>query len=496
MGGPAGGSMSGTERKWLASVTAAALAVICMVQLLVRSALSRDELENIHWGQALDWGSAKHPPLFGWVNYVWVELFGYHDLSTYLLQKLNLAIGLLLLYLLARRFLARTGALVAVALTVATINFILMALKYNGNSALWPIWIAYLFALHRAVSANSAGWWVGTGLLAAAAVLTKYHSFLLFACTFLWLLATPAGRAALVGWRLWLGVGVCLAALSPHIIWFVEQGGPTFGYAIKNVTKGVGPGSLLSHLRNPIQYALTQAIFLCPALVLLIRWARAAPAAPTPSSDPDASFLFWHGPVFGLAPAALSAASGITLGGMWGLASWAVLPIWMIARFGICADSDRLRTATRSAAGVTIFYVVIALIHGVLFEKQADYKQAATAVQEAWRARYQTPLAIVGGEGRYYHGLGAYAPDHPDVFTYLDLSTNRRVSAERVAAEGAAIVVVNSLPEKLALARALFPPDAEQEIEIRGGRQGIYRTRAETITVLFIDPNVSGPEPD
>jgi putative flippase GtrA len=478
------------ERNRLVRVTLLSLASICVVQLLIRSALARDELENMHWGQALDWGSAKHPPLFGWVNYLWVETVGYHDLSTYVLQKLNVAVGLVLLYILARRFLDRRGALLAVALAAATVNIILIALKYNGNSALWPIWIAYLLVLHRAVRTDRGRWWVATGLLAAAAVLTKYHTFLLLACSLGWLIATPAGRAALAGWRLWLGVFVGLAVLAPHIVWFVERGGPTFGYAIENLTAGRGPGSLLSHIRNPAQYALTQAVFLCPALVLLLRWVgQDRTAGRRRQRDAtDLDFLLWHGPVFGLAPAALSVVSGITLGGMWGIASWALLPIWVIARFDVATDAARLRTATRNVAGVTLAYAVVALIHGAFFDRQADYKQAAEAVQAAWRARYATPLAIVGGEGRYYHGLGAYATDHPDVFTFLDPGTNRRITPGRLAQEGAAIVVVNSLPEKLALARRLFTPDAEVEIEIQGGRRGLYTTRTETVTVLFLDP--------
>ena len=60
-----------------------------------------DMLENFAWGQHLEWGSAKHPPLFAWVTGVWFALVPTQDVFYHLLSYGNAALGLLGVYRLA-----------------------------------------------------------------------------------------------------------------------------------------------------------------------------------------------------------------------------------------------------------------------------------------------------------------------------------------------------------------------------------------------------------
>ncbi len=483
-----------SRRGALSTVAAGILGCIVLVQLLVRSAISRDEMENIHWGQALAWGNEKHPPLFGWVNYLWVELFGRSDVSTFVLEKVNVALGLFLAYVIARRLLGPQKALLATALLLATVNVFLMALKYNGNSALWPVWLAFLLMLHVAVRDNRIWAWLAAGLLGAASVLTKYHSLVLLACAFGWLASSVEGRQVLSRRGVWAGVAAGLVVLVPHGYWLLTDGRSALDYAADNLTQGEG---VLDHFKYPLKYIVIQILFLCPALVLITRWARRDRLGTrNPPDDLDAGFLLWHGPVLGLTPAALSLVTGMSLGSMWGIATWGLFPAWAVARFGLRPRRPRVRRALMGALGLAAVYVVAAVTDGLFVARQLDYKGAAAAVRDAWYARYDEPLSIAGGYGRYYEGLAVYAPEAPDVFGGLDPATHRRVTPDRLAREGAVLVIPADLPEAVATARERFAIDDETGISLPERRARLFRTRADDLVVLFIAPRPAPPAGD
>jgi len=488
---PAASTIGSRSTARVVLCSAVILAAITVTQWICRSAIARDEMENIRWGQGLTWGNEKHPPLFGWIHYGWVELFGPVDLSTYLLEKANFAAGLILLYFLARRVLGRERALLATVLSIGTAYALVICLKYNATSAMWPVWAGYLVCLHRAWKTADVRWWVATGLMAGLAVLTKYHSLLLFLCSTGFLLTDSHGRRQLAGRGPWIGVATALLTVAPHAVWVWHHGASTVGYAIENVSEG---SVLARHVVEPLKYVVIQALCLVPALVLLIRWALKDHSPPSARDrDSELRFLFWHGPVLGLAPAVLSLVVGFSLGSLWGMTSWGLFPAWMLARFDIRPAASRLNTGLAAATGLTGLVVVLYFVNTAFLAEQRDYKGAAAAVLEAWRDRYDSPLTVVGGDDRYYEGLGIYLPGHPDVFGRLDPAYHPRVDMDRIARDGAVIVIPAPDEDALRQARSRFPIDETVVLELPARRDGLRRLRAERLAVMFISPKESRP---
>jgi hypothetical protein len=284
----------------------------------------------------------------------------------------------------------------------------------------------------------------------------------------------------------WAGVAAGLVALAPHGYWLLTEGRTAVEYATDNLTQGEG---ILSHFKYPLKYIVIQTLFLCPALVLVWRWARRDRLGTrNPPGELDAGFLFWHGPVLGLFPAALSLVTGMSLGSMWGIATWGLFPAWAVARFGLRPRRPRVRRALLAALALTGVYVVAAVTDGLFLARQPDYKTAVAAVRDAWYARYETPLTIAGGFGRYYEGLVVYAPEEPDVFGGLDPATHRQVTSDRITTEGAVLVIPADLPEAVNRARERFSIDAETRILLPERRERLFRTRADELIVLFIAP--------
>ena len=73
-----------------------------------------DMLENYAWGQVLEWGAFKHPPLFAWAVGLWFRVLPTTDLGYALLAYFNVALGLVGVYRLALAMRLSTMAMPAV----------------------------------------------------------------------------------------------------------------------------------------------------------------------------------------------------------------------------------------------------------------------------------------------------------------------------------------------------------------------------------------------
>ena len=68
---------------------------------LFRNVIGDDALEAISWGELLDFGTNKHPPLSGWIMGGAYNLFQQHDFVAYFLGQACVLIGFIFIYKLS-----------------------------------------------------------------------------------------------------------------------------------------------------------------------------------------------------------------------------------------------------------------------------------------------------------------------------------------------------------------------------------------------------------
>jgi 4-amino-4-deoxy-L-arabinose transferase-like glycosyltransferase len=119
-------------------------------------------------------GYPKHPPFLTWLVSVWFAALPLADWAYYLLAGVSLGLALYLSFMVAGEWLdGHKRALVPLLLSVIPFyNF--LALKYDHNAALIPLWAFTIWAFMRSLDTRHYGWGILTGLGAAAACLTKY----------------------------------------------------------------------------------------------------------------------------------------------------------------------------------------------------------------------------------------------------------------------------------------------------------------------------------
>ena len=190
-----------------------------------------DMVENYAWGINWQWGSNKHPPMFGWITAAWFTLFPTADWAYYLLNELNLGAAFVLLALAMRRLLLPPQVFVALVLTaLATCFGADSGYKYNADTGQLPFIAGFVWAVLVAVQERRWRYYLLAGVFAGAAVLTKYYALVLLLAVGLgiWLALRPPFRDLAMGG---LAAGfVCLALVSPHLIWAAQHGWPTLHY--------------------------------------------------------------------------------------------------------------------------------------------------------------------------------------------------------------------------------------------------------------------------
>jgi 4-amino-4-deoxy-L-arabinose transferase-like glycosyltransferase len=191
-----------------------------------------DMAELIVWSRDLAFGFRKHPPLAAIVVNFWFHIFPIADWSYYLLSVLTATLTLWTAWLLSADYLNAEKRVIGIALLTLIPFFNFLALTFNVNTILMPLWAATTLWFLRSFKTKSIVYAALAGVGAAACLYGKYWSiFLLFGLGIAALM--HAERAKYFRSRApWVTSIVCVLILIPHIDWLMEHDFVPFTYAI------------------------------------------------------------------------------------------------------------------------------------------------------------------------------------------------------------------------------------------------------------------------
>jgi 4-amino-4-deoxy-L-arabinose transferase-like glycosyltransferase len=331
-----------------------------------------DNVEELTWVRALEWGYYKHPPAPAVLLRPLVALLGLHEWVSYLAAGLVAGSALWLTRALLLRIIGRHAADLATLGTLCIGFYTGRLVYFNHDTVLMlAISIAAWYCWH-AFALRSARCWTGVGLALGAGALAKYQ----VALTAMSVLVVWIGHQ---GWRdpvhrRGLARAAVLAALlfTPHLLWLATHDFQPVHYAAANSRWremsleqcSIGAlrwvGSQLSQLAGPLLLGS----------VLLVRQRRrqdpGKAALPAPVDAGHAvdrgNFLF----AFGLLPLATIAVLGVVPGGKlhmnWGSAFMTLTCAWLMHLTGW----QRWQRVRRREA-LAGFALVQAVLIGVLW---------------------------------------------------------------------------------------------------------------------------------
>lgn len=290
---------------------------------MTRLSAPMDDIEQLVWVRALEWGYFKHPPLPTALLWLPVKLFGPTAATVTLFGALLTLFTLWLLWCLLQRMRGDHFATLAL-LGVLCITFYNGRLDYyNHNTVLMLASTLAAGAAWRAFTTRRLRWWAALGVALGLGALAKYQVALtaLSVCV-LWL-QQRGWRDAVHRQGLLLAGLLALSMFVPHLLWLREHDFAPVAYAMRS--------SLGAHLNAERRWFVSAHWLLdallnraLPAWLLLL----AAAGVPKPRSAPRPLHADGGGAV---APPDLTRAL---------LLAWGPLPLLSMSVLGVVAGTD------------------------------------------------------------------------------------------------------------------------------------------------------------
>jgi 4-amino-4-deoxy-L-arabinose transferase-like glycosyltransferase len=201
--------------------------------------LSADEAYYWLWSKNLAAGYYDHPPMIAWLIRAGTMLFG--D------TPLGVRFAGIVLSLPASWFVWQGAALILkdanrAALAALLFNLTLMIsvelLAATPDMPSVAAAAAFVYFLAR-VQANGEGhWWLAVGIAGGLGLLSKYSALFLGFGTLIWLVVDARNRKWLVSPWPYLGAGLALLIVTPHLLWQAQHHWMTFAFQFGRVGGG------------------------------------------------------------------------------------------------------------------------------------------------------------------------------------------------------------------------------------------------------------------
>jgi 4-amino-4-deoxy-L-arabinose transferase-like glycosyltransferase len=406
-----------------------------------------DMSELVAWAREPALGYVKHPPFGAWLTAAWFSAFPVADWSFYQLAAAMPALALWVVWRGSADYLDTDRRIAGIALLTLTPFFGVLALKFNVNTVLIPLWAAttvcFLRSFERRSATHSAVWAALAGLCAAAAMLTKYWSIFLVVGLVLAALSDRRRWDYLRSAAPWITIAVGAALLAPHVIWLFQNDFPPLHY----VSAAHKPATLINSATSAVTYFAGSAGYVALPVILALAGARAGRAAlhdmlwPQQPERRLAVRAFWWPFVL---PAFAAIAMAIEITSIWSMSAFALLPVLLLSPQQMALPRQALDRILALAVAVPLImllaspFVAAIIQRGGLPADQTQGSLVAPAAEAAWRAATPAPLRIVAGDNAF--GLAFYLKDKPTAFPDFDKHAAPWIDESRLARDGMVMV--------------------------------------------------------
>ncbi len=177
--------------------------------------------EGYYWnyGQHLDIGYLDHPPMVGWLIWLFTALLGHSEFAVRSGSLLCWVITAYFIYRLTHAFGGATAAFKSLLLVVLLPAFFATGLLMTPDAPLIACWAGGLYFLYLA-TIEEKGWaWLIFGLFMGVGMLSKYPIALLGLSALVFLIADHRSRVWLRRPEPYLGAVLALALFAPVLAW-------------------------------------------------------------------------------------------------------------------------------------------------------------------------------------------------------------------------------------------------------------------------------------
>ena len=201
---------------------------------LVRSILPIDAVEGIVWGSYWDFGTHKHPPLSGWLSYIFYNYFGQKDFVIYFLGQLFSTIGLIYIYKLGKLFLSEKKAILSAIIMLGCFPYTCMSTMdgFNPNFIMFITFPAITYYFYNCLKQNKIYNWFLLGIFVGISSLAKYQTLMLLIPMLVYAIIFKNARNCFKSKGLYISIIIAFLIFLPHLIWLINHDFLSFNYFI------------------------------------------------------------------------------------------------------------------------------------------------------------------------------------------------------------------------------------------------------------------------
>ncbi len=241
-----------------------------LIPSLTNHNLPLDTIEALAWGNNLDWGFNKHPPMSAFFPEIFYQIFGSQDWAYYLLSQIFVVISFYYVFKLSKEILNNNLLGLISILLIETIYFYnFTSPEFNVNVCQLPFWSLTAYYAWRIFNGKTIKFsdCFLVGLFAAFGFLSKYlFLYLLVSIDLLFVYLIFIKKDRKFDFKYLITIEVFLVALVPHFIWLTNNEFITITYGLART--GLEQSSLINHIQYPLIFIGKQIGILIPFLIL------------------------------------------------------------------------------------------------------------------------------------------------------------------------------------------------------------------------------------
>jgi len=228
--------------------------------------LTDDEAHYWQYSQHLDFSYFDHPPMVGYLIYIFTKIFGNNVYGVRFPAILCFTISLIYFYRLIKEFYDSKVAFYSSVLVSVIPIFFVGSIITIPDAILGMFWMIFIFYFYKFLTTNDTWILYLCGIILGLAGLSKYNAVLLFISCLIILFVNKEFRIWFLKKDFYIFCLIALSVISPIIFWNISHNFISFKYQFFH---GVGKEikfSILLFLQN---FGF-QALYLSPVIIIFL----------------------------------------------------------------------------------------------------------------------------------------------------------------------------------------------------------------------------------
>ena len=426
-------------------------AIWVLIPTISNNNLPLDTIEALAWGNNLDWGFNKHPPLSAFAVEVFYQIFGNQDWAYYFLSQLFVVSTFFIIFKFSEDFFKnKIHCLISILLLEGIFFYNFTTPEFNVNVCQLPFWALTVYYCWKGLKQNDITSWLLFGLFAGLGILSKYlFVYLLIALDVFFIYLIIKRK---FNFKCFVSLISFFIVLLPHLIWLVDNNYITVTYALHRT--GIEDSNFfISHISFPSIFLGKQIGILIPFFVMFF---FIISKLKTKINFKDKKLIFLI--VINIVPIVLifltSLFMGVKIRTMW------MTPFYLFMGVLLVYIFQKKIILKKFKYFISIFLILFISSPIIYFyisitqtNKRTDYagKEISQIVQKKWDSNFVNKIGVVGGDEWHGGNLSYHLKDRP---IWDNIFENTQISSLKNSEDG--FILIGDSATLLKICKGIF----------------------------------------